>query len=231
MAVYNGEKYLKEQLESILFQLGEEDEIIISVDPSHDGTLDILKFYRRKDKRIRVCHGPGKGVVNNFENAIRHCKNEIIFLADQDDVWNYGKVDKVLKVFSDQNVTCVLHNAYITDKDLNVLEDSFFELRKCRKGIIHNIIKNSYMGCCMAFRKNQIWRFLPFPAHLPMHDQWIGICCEYYGCTKLLKEPLIKYRRHEHNVSALRHASLIQMFIWRKNVVIEFIKRIIKNRL
>ena len=99
MAVYNGETYLKEQMDSILSQLGVKDEVILSLDPSTDRTLDIIKDYCLRDSRVHMCWGPGRGVIKNFENAIKHCRNEIIFLADQDDVWKSEKVEKVLMAF------------------------------------------------------------------------------------------------------------------------------------
>ena len=87
MAFYNGAKYIDEQIRSILDNMAEDDELIISVDDASDGSETILKNWVQNDQRIRIIKGPGKGVVKNFENAIRHCKGEIIFLSDQDDVW------------------------------------------------------------------------------------------------------------------------------------------------
>jgi len=84
MATFNGERYLKEQLDSILSQLGDEDELIISDDGSSDKTLEIIHAY--KDKRIRFFHNRRKGIANNFENALSRARGEFIFLADQDDV-------------------------------------------------------------------------------------------------------------------------------------------------
>ena len=97
MASYNGEKYIKEQLESILKQLKDTDEVIISLDPSTDATEQVIASL--KDKRIQVISGPGKGVKKNFENAIIHCKNDIIFLSDQDDIWLDGKQNADSNIF------------------------------------------------------------------------------------------------------------------------------------
>lgn len=229
MAVYNGEKFLRDQLDSILNQLQEEDEIVVSLDPSEDNTSYILREYHRKDSRVKVCYGRGQGVVKNFENAILHCKNDIVFLSDQDDVWIEGKVNKVLAEFSDEKIICVLHDSYIVDKELNILQPSFFKVRRCRTGIIKNVIRNSYIGCCMAFRRKYIKKILPFPEKIPMHDQWIGLCCEYYGKVKVLPIPLVKYRRHDSNVSELKHASLIQMIIWRICLIFNLCKLLMRK--
>ena len=87
MAYYNGAKYIDEQIRSILANMEDADELIISVDDASDGSETILQNWAQNDPRIRIIKGPGKGVVKNFENAIKHCRGDIIFLSDQDDVW------------------------------------------------------------------------------------------------------------------------------------------------
>ncbi len=226
MAAYNGERYLNEQLDSILIQLRENDEIIISLDPSSDNTESIIKEYCRKDSRVKLCHGPGQGVVRNFENAIKHCRNEIIFLSDQDDVWKDKKVMRVLKAFDNPRIMAVLHDAEIVDEYLKVTTKSFFQMKNCRTGIIRNIVKNSYIGCCLAFRRKSLIKVLPFPEQIPMHDQWIGILCEWFGKVEFIREPLILYRRHGDNLSDTEHASLKQMIKWRVCLLKGFIKRV-----
>ena len=128
MATYNGEKYIKEQLDSILKQLNNNDEIIISDDGSTDNTINIINSYN--DKRIRIIEGPHKSVKQNFANAISNCKGKYIFLSDQDDIWLDYKVDTVLKVFETTNCTCVVHDAQVFDSNTNeVIMDSFFKFR------------------------------------------------------------------------------------------------------
>lgn len=218
MAVYNGEKFLKQQLDSVLSQLSDTDEVIVSLDPSTDKSKDIIDSYG--DKRIKVVKGPGRGLIANFENAIRHTKNDIIFLCDQDDVWLPDKVDKVLLAFNqNQNVMVVLHDAIVIDERLNIVNDSYFSFRKSKLGVLSNIIKNSYIGCCMAFSKELIPYILPFPKDLPMHDQWIGLTGEKKGTNVLLGDKLILYRRHEENASNIKHSGIIQMLKWRKSIV------------
>ena len=99
MAYYNGGMYIEEQMDTILTQLGEQDEVIVSVDGASDGSKPLLLKMAEEDKRIHVIKGPGKGVVKNFENAIRHCSGEIIYLSDQDDIWKPDKVKKVNEAF------------------------------------------------------------------------------------------------------------------------------------
>ncbi|EGF56173.1 glycosyltransferase, group 2 family protein [Bacteroides fluxus YIT 12057] len=124
IATYNGEKFIKEQLDSILHQLSDEDEIIISDDSSTDATLDIIKKYL--DKRIVIIdnqkfHSP----VYNFENAIKQAKGDYIFLADQDDVWLPHKIDSLLPHLVENDL--VLSNAKVVDASLNMVKERFYK--------------------------------------------------------------------------------------------------------
>ena len=225
LAAYNGEEFIKEQINSILPQLSAEDEIVISLDLSTDGTREMICFIAEKDPRVRLLDGPGRGVIKNFENAIKNCKNDIIFLCDQDDVWLDNKVERVKKEFTDPKTVLVLHDARVVDRDLNTVENSFFEHRKTGTGIVKNLIKNTYMGCCMAFRRQCRDYLLPIPENIPMHDQWIGLMCERHGKVELINEPLILYRRHGSNVSGDRHSGVFNMIKRRVQMVSALLKR------
>ena len=223
LAAYNGEKYIKEQLCSALKQLSADDEIVVSLDPSTDGTRQVIESLG--DSRIRIVDGEGKGLIKNFENAIKNCKNDLVFLCDQDDVWLENKVERVKAEFeADSDLFLVMHDARVTDGELNVLNESFFEIRGTGTGIMKNIVKNGYMGCCMALRKEALTYVLPFPEKLPMHDQWIGLVCEKYGKVKLINEPLILWRRHGGNASKTSHEGVMQMVKWRMSIIKAYIK-------
>jgi len=92
MATYNGERYLKEQLDSILKQLSFTDEIIISDDGSQDRTIEIIESFG--DSRIKLFHSTQQNLIYNFENALSKASGDIIFLSDQDDIWYENKVEK-----------------------------------------------------------------------------------------------------------------------------------------
>ncbi len=217
MAACCGEKYIASQIESILGQLGLEDELIISLDPSRDRTQEIIESFN--DPRIVLIEGPGNGVIANFEHAIARASKEIIFLCDQDDVWLDGKVSRVLEAFEDKNVTAVIHDAKITDEALQVAESSFFEFHHSKKGFVQNVIRNSFIGCCMAFRRSLMPQILPFPEKLPMHDQWIGLQAMRSGSVAWIEEPLLLYRRHGGNASSLSASSLLQQIAWRAALI------------
>ena len=221
LAAYNGEKYISQQIDSILSQLSLDDELVISLDPSTDQTLNIIQSYN--DPRIKVIKGPGKGLIKNFENAIVHTSKEIIFLSDQDDVWKENKIETVLKAFDD-NTLLVVHDAIVVDESLKEIHSSFFSICHSKTGIVKNIIKNSYIGCCMAFRKELIEQIIPFPKSLPMHDQYIGLMAEKKGKSKFINEKLIYYRRHDTNASNNKHASILQMLVWRIQIIQAYIR-------
>lgn len=200
MAVYNGEKYIKDQVDSILKQLRENDELIISYNESNDKTWKILQNYRHNRKvKIYICKE--KGVTSNFSNAIRKSKGDYIFLSDQDDVWEDNKVETVMKAFKKANCDLVLHNAKYTDSKLNDTGLTLFSKRGEKTGVIHTILKNCFQGCCMAFKKDVKQYIFPIPKSVPMHDQWIGILASTFGKIEIVNDCLIKYRVHETNTS------------------------------
>ena len=210
MASYEGKKYIAEQIESILKNLKEKDELVISDDGSKDGTREVIGSF--KDERIKLVEGPKKGIKQNFGNAIAHCSGDVIFLADQDDIWKSNKVAEVMKVFEDKEVACVVHDCEVFDSESGeVIYPSFFEWRGSKAGKLKNIWKNSYIGCCMAFRAEMKKYILPIPDELEMHDQWIGILAEKHGKSVFLPKVLLRYRRHGGNNSEMKRHGLVKM--------------------
>ena len=223
MATYNGEKYIKEQIDSILLNINQNDELIISDDGSTDKTLNIIKCYN--DSRIKLINGPKKGIKQNFANAIKNCSGEYIFLSDQDDIWNENKKKIVLSTFEKHDCILIVHDCEIINNEYEILKPSFFKFRKSKKGIIKNIIKNSYIGCCMCFRSELKNKILPIPNDIEMHDQWIGIIAEKYGKSIFINDKLIKYRRHSNNASDMKHHPLNIMIKNRLNLIKNYRKR------
>lgn len=228
VATYNGAKYIREQLESIVSQLRVGDEVIITDDGSCDATLDIARAVQVDGVEIKIIIGPKRGVIMNFENGIRYASNEIIFLADQDDVWCNKKVSTIVNLFErDPELSCILHDVAIVDHDLNLINKSFFQFRCSRPGIVRNYIRNSFMGSAMAFRTEMTEYFLPIPSDIAMHDQWIGLICSIFGKTLFLSDQLGFYRRHENNVSSLDHGSIRQMVSKRFVLLVRLLNRCI----
>ena len=198
LATYNGERFIEQQLASILPQLQEGDELIVSDDGSTDTTLEKIEAVH--DSRIKIFkRGQKPDVVKNFESAIACASGDYIFLADQDDIWHLQKI-ATMKKYLDTHllVTC---DCTIIDEQGNVLHKSFFDKRRIRHGVFHNWIKNSYVGCCMAFRRELIKSILPFPKNVPMHDWWIGLRAEMLSCSYFLPAQLVSLRHHSKNAS------------------------------
>ncbi len=201
MATYNGELYIEEQVNSILKQLRQDDELIISDDNSSDQTSAIIK--RINDKRINfIINGGEKGYAKNFENALKRASGDIIFLSDQDDVWVDNKVELILKQL--ENFDMVVSNAKIVDVNLNVVDDSHFRLYNVKKGFWNNFLKTRYIGACMAFKREVLMKALPFPKQQKYcaHDYWLAIVSEAFFKVSLEKVPLLLYRRHGGNASS-----------------------------
>lgn len=193
IATYNGERHIEEQLRSILVQIAPEDEVIVSDDGSDDNTLAVIDDIG--DSRIRVVHSHARFFKDNFLNALRHAKGEIIFLSDQDDVWLPGKYERCVKEL--ETADLVVTNSCLTDENLNIVNPDFFSVYHSRKGIIKNICLCTYYGACMAFRRNVLEAAMPFPVSREVsHDAWLGLVAEIVGEVRFLPEPYLLYRRH-----------------------------------
>ncbi len=229
IATYNGEQYIEEQLISILTQLNKDDEIIISDDSSTDKTIEIIQ--NLNDTRIKIIHANFKNPIYNFENSLKHAKGDVIFTSDQDDVWLPDKVEKTLKEL--EQCDFLLSDCYVTDENLNIIQSSFFEVNSSVKNKWLALLKNPYLGCCLAFRRKILETAIPFPENIPMHDIWIGNVAAFKYKTKITNEKLIYYRRHKNNASTASEKSNNNVFKkikHRKNLIKALLKRIIFNK-
>jgi len=209
LASFNGESYIRKQIESILSSslVGE---LLVSDDGSTDSTLDIVHQLAACDSRIRILMGPRKGVVKNFEFLLTNARGDIIFLSDQDDIWMDKKINVMLDALKEADL--VVSDCYVVDENNRTLFESYFALRKPRKGILLNLYKNSYLGCCMAFKKSISTKALPFPKSIAIHDWWIGLVAETIGKVQFIDSPLVMYRRHGSNQSFLAGGSRNSLF-------------------
>lgn len=226
MATYNGEKFIREQIDSILPQLDDSDELIISDDGSSDSTLDIIASYH--DDRIKVLQNKGRhGFTWNFENALRAAKGDFIFLSDQDDVWESNKVSCVLQAL--KSYALVIHDAKLIDSEGNSLGKTYYSTLHKGTGFFKNLWKTRWLGCCMAFRKEVIDYSLPFPSHIVAHDYWIGMLGMSKFSYCFMQDVLISYRRHGNNVSPSSEKSnnsfFYKVFTKRMNLIIPLLYR------
>jgi glycosyltransferase involved in cell wall biosynthesis len=213
LAAYNGERYIMEQLGSILMQLGKDDEVIVVDDASKDGTRESVRSL--KDPRITLIEHPAtQGVVRTFEDAIRAARGEIAFLSDQDDLWLPDKVATVTGIFAENpGVMLVTHEVSTVNQDGEPLvPEREMKTRPFRSGLWANLIRNRYRGCTMAFRSSLRAQILPLPHEYDvLHDVWIGVRNALgHGATHYIERPLILYRRHQSTVTGRRKLNLIR---------------------
>ncbi len=230
LASHNGEKYIAEQLESILGGLAETDEVIVSDDSSTDRTLAIIRSFQ--DSRIKIF--PGNFFYNpifNFENALKMSTGEVIVLSDQDDVWLENKLDIIRYHFQHKlsKICTLVLDGSIIDESGVVIQESIFEILSSGKGLIRNLKHNTYMGCCLAFSRGLLEVALPFPKQIPMHDSWLGLLSELFGVVEFVPEKTIKYRKHPLNRS-LQEFDLSQKMRWRYFLALNLFKRWLRHR-
>ncbi len=195
---FNGSKYIKLQLISILTQLSKNDEVVISDDSSTDDTIEIIKSIN--DNRVKLFeNNKFRSPIYNLENALKHSKGDYIFLSDQDDVWINNKVEIMYNYLQTNDL--VISDCILIDADSKIIAPSFYKLNNSKKGFLNNFIHNGYLGCCMAFNRQILNYNLPFPRKIAMHDIWIGLNTEIHGKVLFIDDKLVMYRRHSSNYS------------------------------
>lgn len=209
LATYNGEKYIKEQLDSILNQSHKNIRIIISDDCSKDTTPEILKEYQKKDNRIELhIQRNNLGVVKNIEFLLKQVKSPYYMLADQDDYWLPEKVEKSLKKLKEEKADLVFGDLEVVDKKLNTMYKSFNDYmlltRKINKYINSykvNYLYNCITGCTILAKKETIEKIIPLPTNSKrlIHDHWIGLMVALNGKLAYMPEKYIRYRQHGNN--------------------------------
>jgi glycosyltransferase involved in cell wall biosynthesis len=195
LATYQGERFIVAMLDSILPQLSLLDEVIVSDDCSSDATLELIESY--KDPRIKIFrHHANVGYSKNFENALLQASGEVIFVADQDDVWLSNKVELMLDSLRTHDL--VISDVAVVDGDLRPIAPSHFRQYGVRSGFWHNFIRTRYIGAAMAMRRSVLDVALPLPrrSSLCAYDYWIAIVGELFFKVDVLETPLMLYRRH-----------------------------------
>jgi glycosyltransferase involved in cell wall biosynthesis len=221
MAAFQGEKFIAAQLRSILVQLSQDDEVIVVDDHSSDRTCEEVRSL--KDPRVRLIErAANQGVAKTFEQALACAGGTVIFLSDQDDIWDPQKVETILRAFQHKpDVMLIATDASLIDSGGDPLGSSYYESRgKFRPGLLSNLIRCKFLGCTMAFRSELLRLVLPFPRHFDvLHDLWIGtVNSVTHGGTLYLDEPLVQYRRHPDSATAVE-LSLARQFQTRMHLL------------
>jgi glycosyltransferase involved in cell wall biosynthesis len=211
LCTYNGEKYLPEQLESIIRQSVPVNEIVICDDGSQDRTISLLnEFAETAPFPVRIFQNETNlGSTRNFEKCLSLCQGEIIFCCDQDDQWREDKVEKQTNYFATHpHVDAVFSNALIIDGDSQTTLSTIWEeiefseepQQRWKDGKAHEILFGGFVvtGATLALRRSCLNRLMPFPTHIPqlIHDAWIALALSLENKIDFIDEPLIFYRMH-----------------------------------
>ena len=204
MATYNGEKYLAEQLDSIINQTYHNWNLLIRDDNSIDRTLEIIQDYQKKDNRIKLLkdNEGNLGIVKNFEELLKNSESEFIMFSDQDDIWIENKLDVYLKTAEKIKIKgFLLHSdAILFDKNKsNILKDTFIFKKAINKGL-ENVFFNYFVQGATILISKEIKNFiLPFPKEVYLHDRYIHLISELFFERIFVNEALIYYRQHGDN--------------------------------
>lgn len=206
MAAYNGERFIAQQVDSVLDQLGPDDELVVSYDPSSDGTLEILEGYAARDSRVRVLANKNHGIVGNFNNAIAASVKDVVFICDQDDVWVPGKRDAVIARLNETGADLLIHNVVHIDAEGKVISKPLFEEYGIKPGLLRNFAAPRYSGCCMAFPQASKRLIMPMPEDVINYDHWVGMVCEALGSVTFMDGVYLRHCLHGDNVTTSRRA-------------------------
>lgn len=203
IASYNGERYIREQLDSILQQTYPNLEIIIIDDKSKDGTLEILKEYAATETPGRiiklVSNDVNLGYVKNFEKGFLLANGSLIAPSDQDDVWHKSKISVLYDNITDHEI--IYCNSELIDENGKSIGKKMSDIRRQRgyHDCLMYTIGSWAPGHAMLITKELIHRAAPFPVVMS-HDLWLGFVATCKGAIRYLDTPLVYYRQHTSNV-------------------------------
>ena len=210
IATYNGQRFLEQQLTSLLDQNYNNIEIIISDDNSNDDTISIAKkILTKKDIDFKIISNPyGLGFINNFRNAIEHSTGDIVFLCDQDDIWYSDKVSKHMSIYENDLDVCMVYNKVsLTDEENNkigTLEQTIGSNYYTQKRSAASYTWGScILGCATSYRYKSISGIWPADQFAPAHDSWIQLLLSKKKHI-FLDQYLQDYRQHADNVFGIR---------------------------
>jgi len=214
MTTYNGEKYVGEQIDSILSASYHDILLYIYDDGSKDNTVPILKEYERQfpDKIHVYQNEVNLGVTNNFLHAVYQTTTDYVMLCDQDDVWKADKIALTLKRM--RHMECqrgkdtpmaVFTDAIVVDQDLNVLKDSFFKsghLNPTKIDLPHLLMENKLIGCTVMINSSlrKILQSHSLPEKARFHDGWLALIATSFGRIGYINEGTLLYRQHGGNI-------------------------------
>lgn len=224
LCTYNGGDFLSEQLESYLKQTKLPDELVICDDCSGDKTISVIEDFSKKSPFPVHFYVNEKnlGSTKNFERAISLCSGDLMFLSDQDDVWEPNKIELIYDEFNkSKNIGMVFSDAEVVDEKLETLKSRLWdfsfpaaERESVKNGGLFKLLlkKNVVTGAAMVFRKEFRNFFLPIPTNIPniLHDAWIALIISAISDVSFVNKPLIKYRQHSNQQLGISLENLLR---------------------
>ena len=210
MATFNGEKFILELLESIAGQTHKVDEIIVCDDCSTDNTIKILDAFKFKHNylNIRIIVNKHRlGVSKNFSKAIKLSKGDLIFLADQDDIWHNNKVQTMLGAYTKSGASYIISDMNVINATGDLQKFTWAELMENNYGITKNHVMN---GCALVATKKFFRSCLPIP-YGKAHDVWFAYCAKRLRTRVFLDKPLMNYRVTSQGVSSNNFVSKLKL--------------------
>lgn len=219
LCTYNGERYLRPQLDSLLAQSRLPDEILLCDDGSADGSVGLLEAFARRCHEVGVAVSSFQakdtlGVVGNFSEGLRQAMGEVIFLCDQDDVWHADKLESMMESFElDPALLLLGSDARLVGDTGCPLGASAFEviglggdeLRDVHRGKAFDVLmrRSMIIGATAAVRRSAIIHVLPVGGGW-LHDEWLACVLSAIGRVDVMERPLIDYRQHATNQVGMR---------------------------
>ncbi|KLU64368.1 putative glycosyltransferase EpsE [Desulfosporosinus acididurans] len=212
MAAYNGERYISEQIESILQQTYTDWKLIIQDDCSTDKTVSILLKYQQKyPQKIKLIERkePSGSAKHNFFSMFKYANSDYVMTCDQDDIWLPDKIQITQKemhrleaVHGIKKAILVHTDLKVVDSDLNEIEESLFKRQKLdnRKDKVHNLlVQNIVTGCTMLVNRALLNKVNDLPKDVIMHDWWLAIIASAFGAIGFVNQSTVLYRQHGSN--------------------------------
>lgn len=215
LATYNGEKYIEEQIQSILNQTFQDFEIIIRDDCSTDNTYKKLCDIAKKDNRINVSRNSCNiGFVKNFEKIVNDCKGDFVAFSDQDDIWDSKHLEILLSIIGSNDLAC--GNSLLVDQDNNSLGITMKEVIGMNDEIRSENARwrlfydNFVQGSAMIVRTELCKKYLPVPAVVGYHDYWLALVASVNNGIIYTSQIVLRYRQHGNNVTNNSKESLLR---------------------
>jgi glycosyltransferase involved in cell wall biosynthesis len=202
IATWNGERYLREQLDTIYGQTLRPFEVVVSDDASTDKTVEILKEYEREQGLRYVVNQKQKGLVKNFEQAISLCSGDFIALSDQDDIWKPHKLATLVEGIGEATLIYCNVNEVLDLDGQRRYEERFEPISHFARALgsghptRYLIAENWVVSHSILFRRELVGHALPIPVHQRFHDGWLALVASKLKGIVYLDETLQTYRRH-----------------------------------